>query len=362
MVTASGSHHARGMLALALVVMVLVGCGQSPDPSAHLAAEPTSTTTSEPISPVGATTSSADLLEPTPIPSDPAALGPCDTLPDNVVAATPSRRLPAPPAGWTIRYASTTHDPAPDPSLTLGWSTLVQTDDAGVVTAMVVVTSGPAADIVYDGPHATTLRGVPGTVGPEVTRGGETGAVQALWSEAGLDHQALARGIDGAALGQLVEDLELRSGTVQSPPSGWRSLGAASAKSGGQVTVAGLGPEGDSLLETGYAPVEVAVEEPVDGAAPPGALHVGSGFTLGTGAVRVVTVDGRLALVVDLGDGARLVNTTTAAGAPVQVAGPATTDELIALATTMEAVDLNDARLVGLPMGAEGSSPGAWCR
>jgi hypothetical protein len=80
-----------------------------------------------------------------------------------------------------------------------------------------------------------------------------------------------------------------------------------------------------------------------------------------SGKVSVSQLAGRPALIVDLG-GQYHVATTTEEGLSVNAHGPIAAPQLLALASGMVAIGADDPRLVGIPMGNVGSSPGRWCR
>ncbi|MEZ5176758.1 MAG: hypothetical protein R2746_00345 [Acidimicrobiales bacterium] len=306
------------------------------------------------------TTTSATVPDgPLPIPTDPADLEACRDVDPGQPALMPSRRWPGIADGWAVRYAYTSR-PEGEVGPPFGWSTLVQVGDAERVTALVVVTFGPKASGSGPDPNAT-VRGVPAWVGPEITRGGATGAVQAVWEE-GLALTATARGIDDAALVDLLDELDIARGAVTAGPSGWRFLGSGQADGLLAATVVGITPPGDDLLETGYAPVELQVEERAVGSGPSGPVHVPGGIDVTGLDVRLRDEGGRPALVTQLEGGQRLVHTTTADGDAVTVSGPVPEADLLAIATGTTAIDPDDERLVGIPIGNVGSSPGRWCR
>jgi hypothetical protein len=293
------------------------------------------------------------------IPTDPARLPSCDEYGADEMAATPSRRWPGVADGWTVRYAYTTRDPARSSGARWHWSTLVQVTPDDTVTAMVVINAHDSSD----SPEGdTTVRGVPASLGPEVSRSGPTGAVEASWMENGLRFVATGRGVDASGLRTLAESLDLTNGVVSAPPDGWLLLGAASSAGSPDVTVLGLTGDGGSLLEAGDAPIEVVVDETAAGEPAPGALRTGLGFDVASGTVSVAQLDARPALVVDLGDGRHLVITTTSDGLSVTANGSATAPQLLALASGMIAIGAEDPRLMGVPMGNVASSPGRWCR
>ena len=56
------------------------------------------------------------------------------------------------------------------------------------------------------------------------------------------------------------------------------------------------------------------------------------------------------------------MHTTTADGEAVAVSGPAPEADLLAIAAGTARIEPDDERLVGVPIGNAGSSPGRWCR
>lgn len=352
--TVRASVAASAVLALTLAA---TACGSSADRAEPAAtSRPPSTTSTVP--PTSTTTTTTEVPGQIPIPTDPAELASCRDVPADGPAIMPSRRWPTLPAGWQVRYAYTTR-PEGEGNSWFGWSTLIRVGEASRVTGLVLVTAGPTSSGAD--PNAT-VRGVPGRVGPQTSRGGPTGALEVGWQEGDVALTVVSRGLDEAALRALVEDLELADGAVTTGPDGWSLLGSARSDGVISATVFGLTPPGTDLLETGYAPVEVQVEEPTSGASAAGAIHVPGGLDVERGEVVLLEADGRPALLTSLDDGGRLLHTTTADGAPVWASGPATGAELAAVAASAAAIPIDDERLVGVPMGTQGSSPGRFCR
>lgn len=350
------SVRCEAAAAIVAAGLALAACGTTTDRAAPTSTDPVRASTTAPDISTPTPTSTAP-PGPTPIPTDPADLGPCiDIL--GVSAAMPSRHWPQVPAGWNVRYASTTRPGAPGPAN--GWSTLVRVDAVARVTGLVTVTYGP--DAGASEPNST-VRGRPAWIGPETNRSGATGAVRAAWSdEGGLAFIATARGLGESDLRDLLDDLAIARGAVVDSPPGWRSLGSGHADGFNSATVIGLTGPGSELLETGYAPVEVQVDELAIGTDQPGVIHVPAGLDVVRLDVRLRSFGDRPALVTDLGDGQVLIHTTTADGAPVSASGPPGDADLLALAANTAPIATADDRLVGVPMGNVGTSPGAWCR
>ena len=336
-VRASGAASA---LVLALTAPA-TACGSSADRAAP-------TTTSRPPSTTATTSTTTELPGVIPIPTDPAELASCEDVPTDGPAVMPSRRWPTLPTGWQVRYAYTTR-PEGEGNSWFGRAALIRVGAQDRVTGLVLVGTGP-------------VRGVPGRMGPQAGRGGPTGALEVAWQEGDVDVTVVSRGLDDAELRALVEDLDLADGAVTTGPDGWRLLGSDRSDGVISATVIGITPAGTHLLETGYAPVEVQVEEPTPGTPSAGAIHVPAALDVEHGGVFLLEADGRPALVTSFEDGGRLVQTTTTDGAPVSASGPVTGAELAAAAASAVAIPIDDERLVGVPMGTSGSSPGRFCR
>lgn len=301
---------------------------------------------------------------PASIPADPAALPSCASLPANVMRSEPSRRWLDLPEGWTLRYAySVTDDPAGS-SLPSGWSVLVRHSRA-TVDAMVAVDVSQDDETMLPLPGAERLiKGRPASVAPELTRGGPTGALQAEWRDDGQRFDATSRGLSEDDLVRLLDRVGLDGVTVGSAPPGWTVLGSGMTASGHlTTTVLGLTPPGGDLDQAGYAPVVVTVEEagPEDplptGPHPPVRDPSGGHLHLSTiGDHRGLLFEG------DEADGIRAAWTTDRSGQPVSATGPVPAEVLLELAGKVEPISVDDPRLVGIPMAAASSSPGAWCR
>lgn len=339
-----------GAAAALVLALAATACGSSADRAAP-------TTTGRPPS-TTSTTTTTEVPGQIPIPTDPAELASCEDVPTDGPAVMPSRRWPTLPTGWQVRYAYTTR-PEGEGNSWFGRAALIRVGAQDRVTDLVLVGTGPAS-IGVD-PN-TTVRGVPGRMGPQTGRGGPTGALEVAWQEGDVDVTVVSRGLDDAELRALVEDLDLADGAVTTGPDGWRLLGSDRSDGVISATVIGITPAGTDLLETGYAPVEVQVEEPTPGTPSAGAIHVPAALDVEHGDVFLLEADGRPALVTSFEDGGHLVQTTTTDGAPVSASGPATGAELAAVATSVAEIPIDDERLVGVPMGTSGSSPGRFCR
>lgn len=350
------SVRASAAAAALLVALGAVACASSDD-QASPATRPPASTTSSPR-PAATSTTSTTEVGPVPIPTDPAELASCDDVPDDGPAAMPARRWPELPTGWQVRYAYTTR-PEGEGGSSFGWSTLVRVGENRRVTGLVLVTTGPTSNGATSN---ATVRGVPGWVGPQTNRSGPTGALEVDWVEDDRATTAVSRGLDDAALRSFVEDLRIDDGAVTADPPGWQLLGSGRSDGVLSATVFGITPPGTDLLETGYAPVEVQVEERIAGSPTAGAIHVPGGLDVEDADVFLLDADGRPALLTSLDDGGQLLQTTTADGAPASASGPATGADLARVAGRAAPIQPDDERLVGVPMGTPGSSPGRFCR
>ncbi len=357
-ISRSARRHTHRTVAVA-AVLALAACGSDAPPTGSTATtattEPAATTT-EATSPDATTTTVLD--GPTPIPTDPADLPACDEVDPGQPALMPSRRWTDLADGWQVRYAYTTR-PEGEAGAPSSWSTLVRVGADERVTGLLVVAGGPTP---AGATPNTTVRAQPAWLGPETTRGGATGALQAQWSEGDRAFVATSRGVDEAGLHALLEDLAIEDGTPTGGPDGWRFLGSGQADGTQSVTVLGITPPDADLLETSYAPVEVTVQERTVGADASGAIQVPGGIDVTGLDVRLRDLDGRPALVTQVEGGQRLVHTTTTDGDAVAVSGSAPEADLLAIASGATRIEPDDERLVGVPIGNVGSSPGRWCR
>lgn len=200
-----------------------------------------------------------------------------------------------------------------------------------------------------------TIRGVPARLGPQATRAGPTGNVQAGWKESGLDMSAVGHGLSEQELTAVLDASQLNGGVVLAAPSGWEVLGAGRSVGGFDSTVIGLVPDGGELDPSGVAPVELAITDRADGTPGSGAPEVPDGD------LRLADAGGRPALLGHLGDASNIVSTTTQEGHAVRAAGAGPHPTLLAAAAGLRRVDAHDPLLVGVPMGS-GNTSGGWCR
>lgn len=284
------------------------------------------------------------------VPDDPGDLPACDELDSPGDRQLPARWLPTSlPLGVDVATAGTTsRSAAPPPGS--GLVVLVSTGAAGdpasapgsdTVAAEVVVAFSPVDDPAT-APHGfepdTTLRGVPGQLGTSDGTGGPAGVVTARWVERGRDWVLEAAGLDEGEVVEVVERLELDDDVVD-PAGAFRSIATAPGRYPALRTEVGLAVAGAQPREYG-----VVVEEH-DG---------GTGVAMITGLVprtglELGELDGRPALRGTLG-GTRVLMTTTPDGAAVYAHGDLEPDELDELVGSLERVDPDDERLVGVPM------------
>jgi hypothetical protein len=345
----------RALAVLAVAAVGLPACGgdERDEPSsAPTSSDPSST--SPTTSPSSSTTTSGVVGE-VAIPTDPATLVSCDELASNTILTTPSRWWTDPPEGWRVAYAFGGSSPASDATPYVA-STMVRVDGADTVGAAVTVSGqeGPGGFGNAQTAEAT-IRGVPARLGPQATRAGPTGNVQAGWKESGLDMSAVGHGLSEAELSAVLDASQLDGGVVVAAPSGWTVLGAGRSIGGFESTVIGLVPEGGDLDSSGVAPVELAITDRADGTPGSGALQVPDGD------LRLASVAGRPALVGQLGDASNVLSATTQEGHAVRAAGTGPPATLLTAAGGLRRVDADDPVLVGVPMG-NGNSSGAWCR
>jgi len=303
---------------------------------------------------------------PAPIPTDPAALPSCASLPANVLRAEPSRRWLDVPSGWTLRYASSVTDDTGASSAPSGWSVLVRHSGTAVDAMVAVDVSREDETMLPLFGAERVIKGRPASVAPEATRGGRTGALQAEWRDDGQRFGATSGGLSEDELVQLVDRLDLDGVTVGHAPEGWTLLGSGMTENGHvTTTVLGLTPPGGDLDPAGYAPVVVTVEE-ASGEAPPTGPHPHA-WDLSGGRLSLSSLGNHRGLLFhgdEADDGAlfEAAWTTDRSGQPVAATGPVPAEVLLELAASVEAISADDPRLVGIPMAAAGSSPGAWCR
>lgn len=334
---------------------IFPACGQ--DPAAERAPSTTTSVTQTTTTSVPPATTSTIGAGHEPIPTDPATLESCSKLSSNATRTTPSRWWVAPPEGWNLSYAVSSSTPASD-GQEIGASLLVRTGAGHLVLAHVTVTSVPfqAGDFTPE-PSEPTLRGVPGSVQPETTRGGPTGALQANWIEDNQSFRAVGRGLDELEFRSVLDRTGIDGGVVTTVPGDWQLLGAGRSDNGPDATVLGFTARGGSLDEYGIAPVEVTVQDNASKLPGPGTPLLLSDKV----GAEVTSFNGRPAVTSDLGDGRHSVSTVTEFGHPVEAFGPLPAQELLRLAGDTERIDPSDPRLVGVAIG-NGFINGGACR
>ncbi|CAN5427753.1 hypothetical protein BH10ACT3_BH10ACT3_16150 [soil metagenome] len=350
------------------IVLAVTACGPSSDtepPAAAVSSSTVSTatsTTARTVVPSDTVPADAETLPTSAIPTDPAGLGPCpipDDDTDGILEVrsyySPAQLFPVDiPAGLVVIDAYSYKDRSDLEFSDAHWTDqfLITNDDrvVGHVSVGAVLNTPQSS---YGEPNST-LRGVPATVGQEMTLGGPTTRTEATWSDSVWDYRVLSSGLSVPDVEAFINRLEI-VGDRSRDPTGQAVVVGRSLRFPTKYTLVDLGPSAETPSDRVTRITVTHNDDDPD-------RGIGNTSTDLVG-LRLGALDGRRSLSGTRPDGINQVITTTRDGHTIDVTGPRPVDELETLAASTAPISVDDPQLSGVRLGDPNSGlwAGVWC-